>query len=59
MIEYDCRDCGVHVYAIGIEHVPEPPLCLQCKHMPGWLDDPRLVAMFDPERLTTKTKDPS
>lgn len=43
MVEYDCKDCGVHVYACSITAVPVGSLCATCvwlaEHAP---DDPEL-----------------
>ncbi len=50
MIEFDCCDCGIHVVAIIPEKAPEPPLCAMCLFVPGWFEDPQLVAMIDPRR---------
>jgi hypothetical protein len=35
MIEFDCGDCGVHVYEFGREAPPAPPRCAVCQ----WLAD--------------------
>jgi hypothetical protein len=29
--EYDCVDCGVHVYEFGREEPPAPPRCAVCQ----------------------------
>lgn len=47
--EFDCCECGRHI----IRFIPEPPglvkLCAQCITLPGWFNDPELVAILDPE----------
>jgi hypothetical protein len=30
MIEYDCGDCGAHVYEFGRDAPPAPPRCAVC-----------------------------
>lgn len=50
MVEFDCCECGRHIVAIVAEKVPEPPLCAECIHLPGWHEDPVLVVLIDPER---------
>jgi hypothetical protein len=49
VIEFDCVDCGRHIYNFGIEKTPEPPLCATCLHLPNWFDDPKLRKILDPE----------
>lgn len=44
--EFDCCECGVHVYAICVDKAPDPPLCCTCLHVPGWMHDPRLREIF-------------
>jgi len=45
-IEYDCCECHDHVVAITLDKPPEPPLCMACLVMPGWMDDPVLRGML-------------
>lgn len=42
--EYDCRECGVRVFAFAPAHLF--PLCAICCAMPGWQAIPDLVAIF-------------
>lgn len=49
MVEFDCCECGDHIVAIVAEKVPEPPLCATCLYLPGWKENPKLRAVFDPE----------
>ena len=35
VIEFDCRDCGLHVFDFGRTKAPDPPLCGLC----AWLDE--------------------
>jgi hypothetical protein len=51
MIQFECCECHQHVIAIVLDKPPEPPLCALCIAMPSWFEDPKLVAMFAPERL--------
>ena len=48
-IEFDCCECGSHVVAIAAERKPEPPLCAICLFAPGWMADPRMRLIFDPD----------
>jgi hypothetical protein len=48
MVEFDCCECGSHIVAIALDKPPEPPLCLDCVALPGWMDDPVLRRMLDP-----------
>jgi hypothetical protein len=45
MIEYDCGDCGVHVYEFGREEPPAAPRCAVCL----WLAE--LPDQVEAERL--------
>jgi hypothetical protein len=47
--EFDCCECGRHIIQIA-GPVSEFGLCAACTFMPGWLDDPKLVAVLDPDR---------
>jgi hypothetical protein len=51
--EFICTECGAHVITIVEDKPPYGAICAHCLHMPGWFNDPQLVAIFDPERLTT------
>jgi hypothetical protein len=46
-IEYDCSDCGRHIYQFG------GPLttgkCGTCTTLPNWVNDPELAKLLDPE----------
>lgn len=50
VVEFDCCECGVHVFALCLDRAPEPPLCCTCLHLPGWHRDPQLRAIYDPWR---------
>jgi hypothetical protein len=39
-VEFDCIECGVHVFAIGAIVVPEPPLCAVCGWAREFIPDP-------------------
>lgn len=34
-VEFDCVDCGQHIYAVGIDVVPDDRVCAICR----WLDE--------------------
>ncbi len=45
--EFDCAECGFHIIDVsGL--VRDPPLCMHCLYLPGWFNDPKLCAIFDP-----------
>lgn len=48
--EFNCSDCGDHIFYVTAETPPYGALCAQCLHTPGWFNDPKLVAIFDPNR---------
>jgi hypothetical protein len=49
VIEFECCECRRHIIAVAARQSPEPPLCAECLFLPGWPDDPRLRAIFNPE----------
>lgn len=49
--EFDCCECGCHIIAFGDPRIP--PLCGFCLFLPGWFNEPVLVAVFDPEHDRT------
>jgi hypothetical protein len=34
-VEFDCQDCGVHVFSYGIDKAPDPPRCASCVAIRG------------------------
>lgn len=50
-IEFTCCECQRHIVAIVLDKPPEPPLCMECLHIPGWHEDPKLAATLDPGRM--------
>jgi hypothetical protein len=46
VIEFECVDCGIYVYAVCVDKVPEPPLCAMCLFLPNWFEDPRLARIY-------------
>jgi hypothetical protein len=49
MVEFNCCECKRHIVAVGLEKIPQPPLCAVCIFLPSWFEDQRLRAMLDPE----------
>jgi hypothetical protein len=47
--EWDCARCGRHIIGIGLTKPPPGRLCAHCKWWPGWVNDPRLRRILDPE----------
>lgn len=45
MIEYDCKECGMHVIRM-IGTMPEPAICCHCEYLPGWYKDPVLARVI-------------
>jgi hypothetical protein len=54
--EYDCSECGRHIVNI-LGPVPFD-LCATCISLPGWMDDPELVLVLDPDSAPIQV-DPS
>jgi hypothetical protein len=56
--EFDCLECGRHIVRFAPADAglaprfraadKAPELCAHCLFLPGWREDPRLVAIFDP-----------
>jgi hypothetical protein len=46
--EFECEACGRHIVRVS-ERPHEPPVCADCLHMPGWIFDPDLIRLLDPE----------
>lgn len=46
--EFDCDDCGQHIVALALDVPPNPALCAECVHLPGWFEDPVLRKMLAP-----------
>lgn len=44
--EFDCSDCGVHVFEACADKPTVPPLCATCLHVPGWMNDQELRRIF-------------
>jgi hypothetical protein len=54
-VEFDCPDCGDHVFAFGIGKPPDPPLCATCQVIreqpPGPGREAIRAALYDPEAM--------
>lgn len=54
-IEYDCQDCGVHVYSFGLDRPPSPPRCVVCQTIrdipPGVEREDVRAALYDREAM--------
>jgi hypothetical protein len=55
MNEFDCCECGRHVFICSGLPLPEPRLCGLCLFIPSWFNDPVLVAVFDPDRVRARS----
>jgi hypothetical protein len=48
--EFDCRDCGVHVFSFPAgSAVWSGQRCGNCQWWPGWHKNPELRAILDPD----------
>lgn len=49
--EFDCIECGRHIVRMAglAAWANTPKLCAACLMMPGWMDEPAIAAVLDPE----------
>jgi DNA-directed RNA polymerase subunit RPC12/RpoP len=49
--EYDCVECGRHIVALAgdLDPTARQHLCAACVMLPGWIHDPGLCQILDPE----------
>lgn len=48
-VQFTCCECRRSIIAIVLDKPPEPPLCCECIALPGWHEDSKLAAVFDPD----------
>lgn len=46
--EFECCECRRRIIILTSAVVPEPPLCHDCLHAPGWFRDAELRAKIEP-----------
>lgn len=54
--EYDCRDCGRHIYQFG---GPVTGLCGACTTISGWYLHPDIARAIDPDHLRNPRENPA
>lgn len=45
-VEFDCPDCGIHVFAFNLARPPEPPRCATCAFIAEFVPDPAEAALL-------------
>jgi len=54
--EFYCVECGRHI--VRFHNSWDVKLCVECVYIPGWFQDPKLCAIFDPSyKLHTKREE--
>ncbi len=54
-LEYDCQDCGVHVFSFGLREIPSPPRCQTCitiRELPRGERDEMRAHLYDLDAMT-------
>jgi hypothetical protein len=47
--EFDCANCGMHIVSLGLVEPPAHRQCAHCQWFAGWIDDPQLCRILDPD----------
>jgi len=54
--EFYCVECGRHI--VRFHNSWDVKLCVECVYIPGWFQDAKLCAIFDPSyKLHTKREE--